>query len=66
MKKLLFISAIFVMASCTKLRVGVNCYECEFGYVNGVKPPNELYCGDMPKQFTDAQGNPLQSFCKPK
>ena len=56
-------AAIF-LASCSKEN-GV-CYECEFGYVNGVKPPNETYCGDMPKQFTDAQGNPLQSFCKPK
>ncbi len=63
MKKILILAAIF-LASCSKEN-GV-CYECEFGYVNGVKPPNEVYCGDMPKQFTDAQGNPLQSFCKPK
>ena len=58
MKKLLFISAIFLI-SCSKEKG--NCYECEFGYVNGVKPPNETYCGDMPKQFTDNQGKQSNS-----
>lgn len=63
MKKLLFISVIF-LASCSKEKG--NCYDCYFGTVNGVNPPHVEYCGEMPHQFTDAQGNPLQSFCRLK
>ncbi len=53
------------LISCKKDNPG-NCYDCTFGTVNGVTPPPQEYCGDMPHNFTDAQGNPLSSFCVPK
>jgi hypothetical protein len=70
MKKLIIIAAAFSLASCSKIKLPNQnqCYICTFGTVNGQSFAPVEYCGtDGPThQFTDANGNPIQSNCKVK
>lgn len=52
------------LCSCSKNHD--QCYNCTFGYVNGHKPADREVCGELPTQFTDEAGNPLQSQCTVK
>jgi len=65
MKILLVIIITFAFLSCKKVK---GCLECKIqGTVNGVTyDETRIYCGDDPNpQFTDANGNQLNSFdCK--
>ena len=73
MKKLLiFVLIAAGITSCQKLTLeqklakAGQCYTCTFGMINGQQPPPQDYCGPMPHNFKDAQGNDLQSFCNKK
>ena len=61
---LVIFSMVVFTASCTKDRP--KCWDCTFGYVNGHKPADREVCGTLPTEFTDDQGNPLQSNCVEK
>jgi len=67
MKKIILsVLIIAALVSCTKVRIVVKCYECEFETVNGVKPPDQFYCGELPANFKDSLGNPLKTNCRTK
>lgn len=59
---ILFFS-LALLSSCKKDSI---CYDCTFGTVNGVQRPPEIWCGDPNHIFTDAQGNAMNSFCRPR
>lgn len=60
MKYLLIL--LLLAAGCKK---SGQCYECEFGVINGYKPPNENYCGPMPWN-KKINGVDVNTFCTPK
>ena len=66
-KKILIGSAIagilLLFSSCKK---DGGCYYCRFGVTNGYQRPPEIYCGQMPANFTDPSGNPIQYSCQPR
>lgn len=62
MKKLLFIALIVTGLSSCKKDAGT-CYYCTFGTINGQNPPPQSYCGEPNRQFRDAAGNSLPSYC---
>ena len=61
MKYLLILLVLF--ASCTK-NTG-QCYNCQFGTVDGYKPPDEIYCGPVPYN-KKINGVEFNTFCQPK
>jgi hypothetical protein len=65
-KTMLFVMlaiALIFLSSCKK---DGGCYYCTFGSTNGYQRPPEIYCGQMPANFTDPAGNPIQYSCQPR
>ena len=65
MKKLILLLLIVItLVSCSKQ--SGQCYRCSFGIVDGYTRPSEVYCGTLPGNFKDAQGNDIPNSCIPK
>lgn len=62
MKKLIILLMAAALVSCKKEST---CYTCELVRMNGERLPSVRWCGDGNHVFTDVDGSPLQSFCRP-